>query len=69
LDEDYSGSSWAASTEGNVVKVEGLIRAKIRATVSDIVDKLGISHGFVHKKIVYKECNSENFTRDGCQET
>jgi len=35
--------------------------------VSDTVDKLGISHGSVDK-IVYKECNSEKFTRDGCQE-
>jgi len=67
LDEDYSGSSWAASTDGNVEKVEELTRENRRATVSDTVDKLGISHGSVHK-IVYKECNSEHFTRDGCRE-
>jgi hypothetical protein len=67
LDEDYPGSSWAASTDGNVEKVEELTRKNRRSTVSDTVDKLGISHGSVHK-IVYKECNSEKLTRDGSQE-
>jgi hypothetical protein len=49
LDGDYPGSSRAASTDGSVEKVEELTRENRGATVSDTVDKLGISNGSMHK--------------------